>query len=120
MIQKAFYKNTSPIHNKTQKTRNRGKLLQFGKVIYKKPTANIEVKNSEIGNKARMLAFTTAVQHNTSCSECNKEKKEYRPGMNKTDLIYKWHDVCRKSILKLLALISEFNKVAVYQINMKI
>lgn len=110
MIQKAFYKNTSPIHNKTQKTRNRGKLLQFGKVIYKKPTANTEMKNSEIGNKARMLAFTKptvqhnscyAVQHNTSCSECNKEKKEYRPGMNKTDLIYKWHDVCRKSILKL-------------------
>lgn len=76
LIQKAFDKNTSPIHNKTQKTRNRGKLLQFEKVIYKKPTANIEVKNSEIGNKARMFAFTTAVQHNTSFSQCNKERKK--------------------------------------------
>ena len=41
MIQKAFDKNTTPIHNKTQKTRNRGKLLQFEKDIYKIPAGDI-------------------------------------------------------------------------------
>ena len=111
-----------------------GTYLNIVKAIYDKPTANIILNGKKNGsippkirNKTRVSTFATIIQHSSGSPSYSNQRRKRNKGIQirkeevnlslfANDMIL-YIENSKHSIRKLLELISEFRKVAGYQVN---
>ena len=109
-----------------------GTYLNIVKAIYDKPTANIILNGKtesippKIKNKTRVFTLTTIIQHSFGSPSYSNQRRETnkRIQIRKEEKLSLFADNMilytenpKDTIRKLLELISEFSKVAGYEIN---